>query len=210
MAPLADFFQKSRRRADHLRALAPSLGMTYHAKDEYGLIKLLGDFRLFRRGHHRRITNLLEKRDGLLQSRTAIFDYRYTISSGNSSRVYRQTVFFVESNALALPQFLLKPEHFFHAIGKFLGVTQDIAYAKHPTFSDQYLIQGEHPGLVEGALPLELAQFFTVEKEWSLEGLGYYLVFYRHNRRLPPDTIRGFHDKGMKIMEMLRDDTRGK
>ncbi|MDV7396619.1 hypothetical protein RZS08_34805, partial [Arthrospira platensis SPKY1] len=77
-----------------MQNVALQLGMKYQAADEWGVYRLLKDFRLFRRGGQRKITNLLSQREGWLESEAYIFDYRYVISTGKSSRVYKQTVFF--------------------------------------------------------------------------------------------------------------------
>ena len=190
-------------RSQEIEALANKLGLRYTKKDEFGLIKQLGDFRLFQKGSFRRINYLLRDSRNL-DFKTAVFDYRYTISSGKHSRTYLQTVFFVESTSLALPRFLLKPENFLHRIGKYLNLTQDIEVDAYPEFSDNYLVQGEIPDLVKDMIPEELARFFMVDKKWSLEGLNYYLIFYQNNKRLSPTEIEHFYQKGLGIVEMLK------
>ncbi|MBT8218920.1 MAG: hypothetical protein KJP00_03810 [Bacteroidia bacterium] len=191
------------KRGEQIKALAFPLGMKYSEKDEFGLIKLMGDFQLFKTGYSKKIKNILRKKDDWLQSDIAIFDYQYTVSTGKSSVTYKQTVFFINSKDLALPQFLLKPEHFFHRIGKFLNLTQDIEFETYPEFSKKYLVQGEVPSMVKDMVPEELATFFSVEKKWSLEGIHYYLIFYALHKQLPPETIEEFYKKGLKIVKLL-------
>ena len=193
------------KRGDEIKSLAYHLDMQYTKRDRYGLKKLLGQFQLFREGGGRKITNLLKKEDEWLQSKVAVFDYQYTISTGKSSQTFYQTVFFIQSKKLSLPQFLIKPEHFFHRVGKFLKLTQDIEFEEHPEFSKKFLIQGDEASLVKDALPDELARFFTIEKKWSLEGMNYFLIFYQKHKRLPPESIGDFYKKGMKIYEWLQE-----
>ncbi|MCB0636759.1 MAG: hypothetical protein KDC54_09095, partial [Lewinella sp.] len=87
---------------------------------------------------------------------------------------------------------------------KFLGLTQDIEYTAHQRFSDKYLIQGDDPELVADMIPDALARYFSVEGTWSLEGIGYYLIFYHKSNRLPPQQIKRFYRKGMEIVNWLR------
>ncbi len=198
-----DFFTKGkRRRAEGMENAARQLGMTYTAKDEYGYKSLLGDFKLFQKGTSKSIVNFLQKKETELDLEIFIFDYHYVISTGNSSVRYKQTVFFVKSSKLGLPQFSLKPEHFFHKIGTYLGM-QDINFESHPEFSDQYLLKGEDEDLIRAKLDENFRNFFTIEKNWYLEGLGYFMVFYAHNKLLPPAEITNFYSKGREIYKLL-------
>ncbi len=193
----------SDQRSRQLENVAHQLGMRYEAEDEWGLHTMLKDFQLFSKGRRPRITNMIWRQDGLLQLETRIFDYRYTVSTGKSSRVFKQTVFFVQSKKLALPQFLLKPEHFFHKLGQWLGLQQDIDFERYPRFSEQYLLRGDDEGYIRASFPEEAMQFFTIEKNWTLEGINYYLIFYRKNYLMPPSRIVNFYKKGMHIHQML-------
>ncbi len=198
-----DFFgKKERLRGEAMEQMARQLGMNYTTKDEYGYKSLLGDFKLFRKGTGRKILNFLQKKEEELDLETFIFDYHYVISTGNSSVRYKQTVFFVKSSKLALPQFSLQPEHFFHRIGTYLGM-QDIDFESHPEFSDQYLLKGEDEDLIREKLNENFRSFFTIEKNWYLEGLGYFMIFYAHNKLLPPEEIMDFYAKGQEIYKLL-------
>jgi len=109
--------QKKKERTEHLRGIAGDLGMDFQEKDEWGTKALLKEFNLFRKGHSRKITNILQKTSGLLEEKICIMDYQYTITANNYSKTFYQTAFFLQSKQLALPEMLLKPEHFFHKIG---------------------------------------------------------------------------------------------
>ncbi len=194
--------KKNGGRASAMQDVATSLGMSYRAKDEYGTRKLLGDFELFKRGGRKKVTNLMKKTEEDLELNTNIFDYQYTVSTGKSAVTLRQTVFFVQSKQLALPQFLLKPEHFFHRIGTYLGM-QDIDFVDHPEFSRQYLLQGEDEDFIRRKLDADFRSYFTVEKNWTLEGLNYFLIFYRNKKRLAPEEIPEFYRKGKEIYQLI-------
>ncbi len=193
-------------RTEQMQQIAFELGMSCQAKDDWGLLKLLKDFHLFRRGGRKRIEHVLYRRDDMLETEVNIFDYAYTISSGKSSKTYRQTVFFVQSKKLGLPQFLMKPEHFFHKVGEWLGMVKDIDFEAFPQFSDQYWLRSEDEEYMRATVHEPFLKFFTIEKNWHLEGVNYYLILYRDNQLLTPPQIRDFYKKGMKVCEMLHAD----
>ena len=76
---LERWFGKKSHRIEELEKIAKDLGLSFLPKDEFGLINLLKDFKLFRRGGRKRIINILGEKDYLLEADFRIFDYRYTI-----------------------------------------------------------------------------------------------------------------------------------
>lgn len=200
------FFKSTGRqeRIEQLKACAFGLGMEFEERDEYGMIALLRDFKLFQKGGRKTISNILNHTSSLMESKINVFDYQYTISTGKSHHTYHQTVFFIQSKQLAMPQMLLKPEHFFHKIGAWLGM-QDIDFEEYPDFSDQYLLQGEDEDRIRRTIDNEaVIRFFTVEKNWTLESIGFYMVLYQANKLLAPDQIKSFYQKGMALYEQLK------
>ncbi|KAA3624525.1 MAG: hypothetical protein DWQ02_22955 [Bacteroidetes bacterium] len=191
-------------RSTEMRQLASRLQMDYSAKDEWGILNLLTDFRLFRRGYGKRISNVISVKDSMMNSHMHIFDYKFTVGGGNSTRRIKQTVFFVDSKQLGLPHFSMRPEHFFHKIGQRLGM-QDIDFVEYPTFSNQYLVKGDDEGLIRSVMSEDVLQFFTLEKYWSMEGMNYFFIFYRWNKILKVDQVRELHKKGLRVFEMLKD-----
>ncbi len=195
---------KLRERTEQLRAAAFELGMDFEEKDEYRMIALLRDFKLFRTGGRKTISNILTKTSSLMEEKINVFDYRYTISTGKSSHTYHQSVFFIQSKQLAMPQMLLKPEHFFHKIGAWLGM-QDIDFEEHPEFSDRYLLQGEDEDRIRRTMSNEaVMRFFTVEKNWHLESIGFFLILYQDKKLIMPSHIKTLYGKGMKLYEQLK------
>ena len=192
----------SSSRTQQLRHIASRLGMQFQEREEWGFMNYLLDFQLFRTGRFRRITNILHKKDDWLQTEIYIFDYKYVRGKGKHRKVKRQTVFFIQSKQLALPQFLMKPETFFHRVGEYLGM-QDIDFEEYPVFSNHYLLRGEDENFIRATMSEEVLKFFTVEKNWSLEGVNYYLVLYQKNRLLQPKRIKNFYEKGMDLYKML-------
>ena len=193
------------QRTSDMKSLAYRLGMKFYGNDDYGLRKQLGAFQLFKTGHSRKIKNLMVMDDGNLQSRYAVFDYFYTIQTGKSSVTYAQTVFFMDSKQLGLPQFIIKPEHFFHRIGKALGLVKDIEFEDHPEFSSQFLIQSEFPEMVKDLVSEEVMRMMTIEKKWTLEGINYLVILYRRHKKLKLNEIESFHELGKSIVAGLQE-----
>ena len=137
---------------------------------------------------------------------TRIFDYHYVIGGGNSTKFVKQTIFYLHSEELNLPKFFMKPEHFFHKIGDFLGTHKDIDFVEYPEFSKQYYLKGERENEVRSAFNDDILHFFAVEKNWSLEGLNSTLIFYRKDKRQKPEIIRDFYKKGILIYKMLQNE----
>jgi len=90
----SNFFQKRRYQ---MRETAQKLGMEFHNTDEYGLIGMMMDFDLFKKGYSKRITNILSNKKDFEQADVRVFDYRYVIGAGNSTRFIKQTVFYIHS-----------------------------------------------------------------------------------------------------------------
>jgi hypothetical protein len=192
-------------RVEALKSVAFQLDMAFQEKDEYKMVALLRDFKLFRQGGSKRIYNILSKTSGLLEEKINIFDYRYTISTGKSAHTYHQTVFFIQSKQLSLPQMLLKPEHFFHKIGAWLGM-QDIDFEEFPKFSDKNLLQGEDEARIRSTLQTktDVIRFFTVEKDWCLESIGFYMILYKEKILIDPASVKLLYEKGVMLHENLK------
>jgi hypothetical protein len=193
----------SANRTQQLSDVAYRLGLDFQAEDEWGLLALLEDFRLFNRGIGKEISNIMRSRDDLLESDLRIFDYKYVISTGNSSRRFRQTVFFMDSRKLGLPDFRMRPEQFIHKIGALIGF-EDIDFEDHSDFSNQYYLKSSDEYYLRASLQEGFFKFFSVEKGWYLEGLNYYLIFYRKDVLFPPDKIRNFYRMGMEVFDLFK------
>lgn len=191
------------RRSQEFAEIAYRIGVDFSPEDDWGLINLLSDFKLFRRGIRKSITNVLRSQDGLLQTDLRIFDYQYTISTGKTSKRFRQTVFFADSRQLGLPEFRMKPEHFLHKIGALLGF-DDINFEAFPEFSRQYYLKSSDEQYLRATMHDGILRFFSVEKGWRVEGVNYYLIFYKKDVLLPPQEIKQFYDKGLHVFELFR------
>lgn len=190
-------------RTEQLNQLAHQLKMDFKPVDDWGLSNLLEDFKLFRSGGAHKITNMLMEKDDMETMDFRIFDFAYTVSTGKSSVTVRQTVLYVHSNALALPQFWMKPESIFHKLGIWLGLQRDINFIEYPEFSKQYFLKSKDEAYTRATMQEQVLRYFTIEKNWYLEGLGYMMLFYKQGVVLDIAQIKELREKGRKIYSML-------
>lgn len=186
-------------RREKFKKIAQELGMNFSTKDEWGTLSLLKDFQLY---HSGRITNILEKKAGFYESNIQIFDYHYSTGSGDSETNYDQTVFFIQSKKLSLPEFYLTPEFFLHRIGRHLGI-DDIDFQEHPTFSKEYWLKGEDEDRIRTEMSDSVLRFFTIEKDWHLEGNNYFMILYKKDVLMLPEEIKELYQKGEEVAALF-------
>ena len=178
--------------------------MEYSPSDDWGTLSLLKDFKLFKIGGRKKIRHLMISGIDYNNTRTSIFDYHFTISTGKSSHTYKQTVFFVQSKDLGLPQFYMRPEVFLDKAARLLG-KEDIDFVSHEIFSDKYHLTGSDESLIRSTFTPDVLHHFTFNHGWSLEGLNYFLIIYRKKHLMPPDEIKSFYQMCQKVLEMLKE-----
>lgn len=193
----------SAERTAQLSQLAHHLKMDFKPVDDWGLSNLLEDFKLFRSGGAHKITNMLIQKDEMETMDFRIFDFSYTVSTGKSSTTIRQTVLYVHAQTLALPQFWMKPENIFHKLGIWLGLQRDINFIAYPEFSKQYFLKSKDEDYVRATMNDQILRFFTIEKNWYLEGIGYMMLFYKQGVILDVPEITDLYHKGMKVYTLL-------
>jgi hypothetical protein len=177
---------KPAERLEDFKACANSLGWTLQPSDEFGMIKWLLDFKLFKEGTRNKITPLIIRENDDLEF-TCMFDYIYTISTGKSSVTYRQTVYFRYSKLLALPHFVMVPEKWYHRVGTYFGM-QDIDFIEYPEFSQNYLLRGADEDYIRYHFNHpEMIRFFDAQGFYSMEGMNYLMILYVNNVVLPTE-----------------------
>lgn len=189
-------------RSQSLQRIARQLDMEFQPADAYDLPASLADFKLFSRGGRKRATNILRRQDGLMEFDIRIFDYRYLKWAGKSVKRHEQTVFYLNSSQLVLPELWLQPETILHKIGELFG-RGDIDFVRYPKFSGQYRLTGDDEVFIRHHFTDEVLNYFTLEKGWSLEGVGYFLILYKKDRVLSSQEIVDFYKKGMEVFRML-------
>ncbi|MFT6485734.1 MAG: hypothetical protein ACJAWN_002464 [Neolewinella sp.] len=189
-----------------MSALADKLGFQFYPEDDYGMEIQLQDFRLFSQGRSKSIDRIMRKQDGLMDLDVAIFDYSYQIwgSSGKDDRVH-QTVFFLQSAKLGLPELWLQPETIVHKLGELVGFT-DIDFVRFPKFSGNYRLTGGDEEYIRHHFNDEVLNYFTMNKGWSMEGIGFYLLFYRKGTLISSAQIEQFFKRGQEVYKMMTDE----
>ena len=190
-------------REGQLRAVARRLGMQYRPVEEFSSRNLLSEFPLFKRGRNRVIKNILEKQSDDLTTKVQIFDYRFETGFNKTRRSWEQTIFFVQSKQLAVPEFSMQPETVFHKLGSYLFKMQDIDFEQYPKFSGNYLLQGEDEHYIRFMMNDRLLQFFNSETGWYMEGINFYLILYKLNKRFKARQIRDFYINGEAIYQSI-------
>lgn len=192
-------FLSAKWRSEALAKVAADLGLTYSA-DGSGLLSELSHLPLFSRGRARRIRNLIFGDTD--EAELAIFDYQYTVGSGKNSHTYRQSVALMRSRHLQLPQFELKPQGFFHAIGKLFGY-QDIEIEQHPRFSKLFVLRGQDESRIRAAFPSTVLSFLEERPTTNLEACGHELIYYRQGKRVKPEQIRTLMAEGFSMLQQF-------
>ena len=180
------WFKSNNRNADY-KACASALQWQYKDEDK-GLLSWLLDFKLFKVGGGKKVMPVIIKEDDDLGF-TCMFDYKYTVSTGKSTVTFTQTVFFKYSKSIALPQFLMVPEKWYHRVGTYFGM-QDIDFMTYPEFSKNYLLQGEDEDYIRYHFNHpEMMRFFGLQDFYSMEGMNYLMVLYVNNKTLPKEQM---------------------
>lgn len=195
-AILAWYWKYEKKRTEKFHHISQELGLLFLEKGDPSLQGRLKRFYLFSQGRSKKIRNLLRVETGDLEM--AMFDYRFSVGSGQNSRTERQSVVYIRSSTLQLPQFALRPEGMFHKIGAAFGY-QDIDFEEYPEFSKAYLLRGRAEREIRSLFDDRLLKFLENEKKISVEGEQDQLIYYRRRKRLQPEDVKEFMQEGYRI-----------
>lgn len=176
-------------RLDEMASLARSMNASFEAEDDSGIIKLLKDFNIYARWNNKqKIKHVIKLDDAFLETRLLVFDHYVTKHANNARVLEKQTAYFIQSKKMGLPEILMQPEDLFQKIAIFFG-GQDINFTTHPEFSRNYRLKGD-PDLIDNTFNHDVLNFFTVERDWTMEALNYYLLFYKKKQLIDPQNIK--------------------
>ena len=195
--------KKEVARKEKYLQICGALGLNYLDNDEFGTKSYLRGFELFRKGNGK-IRNLSQIKSHTLDVEINLFDYRYRISTGKTVITYDQTVFFVNSKQLGLPEFFMKPETIGHKISAFLG-WEDIDFESYPVFSNAYHLTGENEEFIRYHFDDTILRFFSKTSGWSIEAANYYLIFYADNTLVPENILADFYRLAHGVYELFID-----
>lgn len=192
-------------RFHEMRQLADELGFAFQPEDEFKDLGLLSQFPFYRQtSSNRKVHHVLERKDPMLESRLSVFDLTWVVSTGKSSTRYYQTMLSLYAKDLFIPEFRLQPEGLLERIGAWLGM-QDIDIEAYPEFSANNLLRGDDEELVrEIVVKPGFAHLFRLNREWHVEGIGYFLVLYKSRDILTVAEIREMLEKAGELRELFR------
>lgn len=198
------FLHLEKKRTAALLAIAEELGLHFSATQSEDLSARMQKFPLFNKGRGRKIRNVMSTETDL--ARLTIFDYQYTTGGGEHSQTHRQTVVAMESEALELPNFSLRPESIFHKLGAAIGM-QDIDFEEHPEFSDDFVLAGDDEQLVRQFFDNELLNEFAKRKGVSVESAPGSFIYFRSSlsRRCKPEQIREYMTQAYEVYSAFVD-----
>ena len=195
------FLHLEKKRANALQAIAAEIGLQFSATHHEDLSASMQKFPLFNKGRGRKIRNVMSTETDI--ARLTIFDYQYRTGGGDNSRTYRQTVVALESEALRLPSFSLRPESVFHKIGAAIGM-QDIDFEEHADFSDNFVLSGDDEQLVRQFFDNGLLNEFAKRQGISVETAPGSFIYFR-TRRCKPEQIREYMSQAYAIYSAFVD-----
>lgn len=190
-----------KQRTEDLKGLADELGLPFHPKGDQSLVSALSSLHLFSQGRARKTKNMIHGDTDEVE--LGIFDYQFTTGSGKNSHTYRQTVVCFRSSQLKLPHFEMRPQHFFHAIGKVFGY-QDIDFDTHPVFSKNFVLRGSDEEAVRRLFTTDVLSYLEGKTGISVEAQGEFLVFYRGSKRAKAAEIRALMEEGFDLFGYFR------
>ncbi len=188
--------------------LAKKFGLTFSAKDSFGLAQQLNGFDLFKRERSRwigkgKITNVMRGKIG--ETEVYLFDYSYKVQAGNARKTITQTVFFANDKNWFLPNFQLKPERWWHKLQTKLGVTCDINFEENPNFSEKFWLKSEFEDLVCQQFTPALQGFLSERPPAHLEGSNYYLIGYKPRNKMDVMEADFFFQHCCEIVQLLQE-----
>lgn len=186
--------QKINARKPQYKNLSQKLGLIFFDTDDEGIRFFLRDVKIFQRGKKKKqINNIIfdDKGEGL--AKTYFFDHHFVVSTGQSTRIFDQTVFFAQDKELKLPDFELKPKHFFHKVADYFGKKRVDLNDEY--LNKNYLLYTESPKVLLWLNDPVFLKMIKQQKKLSIYGNNYHLVLYRHDKLAKLDQLeKTYHE----------------
>ncbi|NOT36204.1 MAG: hypothetical protein HOP11_02370 [Saprospiraceae bacterium] len=189
-----------KNREDELREFAFQNQLDFSTSNDEGLIAQLSEFKLFKYGIRKTIKGNLFNKD--IYENKYLFDYHYTISTGNSSRKFSQTVRLFDSKKLGIPEFRLQPERFMTMISEWF-VKKDIDFHTDEEFSEMFHLTGEYESVIRTYFDEEVRRLCKHNKKFHIAASNYYLCIYIQNKILKKEELRAFYKLTNIIYELF-------
>ncbi|NNE28674.1 MAG: hypothetical protein HKN16_03515 [Saprospiraceae bacterium] len=189
MAFVWSYKGKIKQRQPYFQELARNFGLGYQEKDEEGFVTFLKDIKIFKIGRpQKQINNIVFSEEDDPMENFYFFDYHYVISTGNSTQIIDQTVFFGQSKKLLLPEFELVPKSFFHRVGEFFGRKKpDLG---DPWLTEKFLLKTESPKVLEWINEKEFLDILERNPKLRIYGYNFQLVLFKHRKLAKRQTLQ--------------------
>lgn len=189
------------KRRKNLTEVSRRIGFYFSPEPREDTLSELGVFKLFRTGHSHEIFNVLQGNWKKIE--WLVFDYKYTVGRGRSSRIHNQTVAYVNLDSFKFPPFYLGPESLINKIGEVLGF-KDIDFKNYPEFSQRYLLKSpEEENIRNLFTPQVLRAFEKNEEKINIEAEGNKFIYYSLDKRIDPRHLRAFLDNAAEFLSLL-------
>lgn len=191
-------FHNAKKRQESMQKAAAELGLAYQVVQPGEYDGRLAKFNLLCTGSSRQTSNFIVASTEELD--LIVFDYRYSSGSGKNRTIHNQTVAWITSQQLVLPQFYISPESWLSRIGDFF-VRQDIDIPQDPEFSKTFVLSGPDAD--------EIREFFNAKRREALlkvslptiECFPGELMFYRSGRLIPPDQLKALMNEAFALYQ---------
>jgi len=194
--------QKIKHRRPYYQRLAKKLGLLYQEKDTDRFHIFLKDIKIFKRGRPKRhINNIIFREFEEPDEHHYFFDYHYVVSSGNSTRIFDQTVLFVQTKKLSLPEFHLKPKNAFNRIAEFFGKKR--ADLENEYLNNKYILYTESPHVLKWLQSDAILNILKRQPKMEIFGSNYQLVLYRHNKLAPVEKLESTYQDYFQLYELI-------
>jgi len=192
--------QIKRKRRGDMQQMALHLGLSF-APSNPRLLHSLNQFHLFSTGHTRSLCNVLS---GVIKEVDVnIFDFTYTLSSGNNNNTFQRSVIVFEDDNLHLPSFALMPQ--IHA-GLFSAILngQDFDFGEDPNFSRKFILRGPSEQAVRNLFqhPLRAAFLKSPTVGLHVEGFESVVVLFV-DRHVKVPSYHSLVNEGLRLLQAL-------
>ena len=195
-------YYSDKKRKEAVLAVATELGLEFFQDGSSELQDQLSAFKLFNSGRAKKLTKLI--RGDSDEVRISIFDYQYTTGHGKQSKTHYQSVASLQSNALRITDFLIRPEGIWDKVGGAMGF-QDIDFDSHPNFSKMFVLQGSNEEAVRAMFKPAILEYFEGKKGISVEAQPGTIIIYRPGRYVKPPEIKNFMGEAYEVYGAIVD-----
>ncbi len=202
-AAVTVFFLLERRRRDGMAKFAVKCGMSFSAKTPPAALVDQIDLPLFCRGSDTDERNFIDSTaDG---TSVVVFDYMFTILSGRSKLIRRQTVCWLDSAGLQLPAFTLQPKNLFHRICRLFGY-RTIDLRDYPDFGLRFVLRGADEAAIRELFDdgRVVMTFLQMGANYNVEADESQMIVYRSSKRIRVKELNSFLEDAYRIFAVFQ------